>query len=42
MECVDECLQDLEETGNIVELTEEDLADFEVLDCVDSVVVMVR
>lgn len=30
MECVEECLQDLEETGTLPVLTEEDLADFEV------------
>ena len=42
MECVDECLQDLEETGNIVELTEEDLADFEVIDYIISIDFMDR
>ena len=42
MECVDECLQDLEETGNIVELTEEDLADFEVIDYIISILFMGR
>ena len=31
MECVQECLQDLEETGSLPVLTEEDLADFEVV-----------
>ena len=30
MECVQECIQELEETGAIAELTEDDFADFEV------------
>ena len=31
MECIQECLEDLDQTGTLPILTDEDLADFEVI-----------